>query len=69
MTDAVATVWQDNHGDGHLGLVCPAYVGHRGWIGVDLAVDPDWDEIAGICADAYRTVAPKKLALLLDERS
>ena len=47
----------------------PAYVGHRGWIGVDLGVDPDWDEVAGICADAYRTVAPKSLALLLDERS
>jgi hypothetical protein len=23
----------------------PPYVGHRGWIGVDLAVDPDWDEV------------------------
>ena len=45
----------------------PPYVGHRGWIGVDLAVDPDWDEVAGICADAYRTVALKKLAALLGD--
>jgi hypothetical protein len=45
----------------------PPYVGHRGWIGVDLALDPDWDEVAGICAEAYRTVAPKRLAALLTE--
>jgi hypothetical protein len=45
----------------------PAYVGHRGWIGVDVAIDPDWDEVAGICIDAYRTVAPKKLVALLDD--
>lgn len=45
----------------------PPYVGHRGWIGVDLAVDPDWDEVAGICTDAYRTVAPKALVALLGQ--
>jgi hypothetical protein len=45
----------------------PAYVGHRGWIGVRLDRDPDWDEIAGICRDAYRTVAPKRLVAALDD--
>jgi len=44
----------------------PAYVGHRGWIGVRLDVDVDWDEIAGIVEDAYRLVAPKKLIARLD---
>ena len=44
----------------------PPYVGHRGWLGVCLDVDPDWDEIVEICADAYRQVAPKTLAALLD---
>jgi len=44
----------------------PAYVGHRGWIGVDLAVDPDWEEVAAILADAYRCVAPKTLVAQLD---
>lgn len=44
----------------------PPYVGHRGWIGVELAVDPDWDEVAEICADAYRQVAPKTLVAQLD---
>jgi hypothetical protein len=45
----------------------PPYVGPRGWIGVRLDVDLDWDEIAGICADAYRAVAPKGLVAALDE--
>ena len=39
----------------------PPYVGGRGWLGVRLDVDVDWDEIAGICADAYRCIAPKRL--------
>lgn len=45
----------------------PPYVGHRGWIGVDLVVEPDWDEVRSILVDAYRCVAPKTLARLLDE--
>ena len=42
----------------------PAYVGHRGWIGVRLdRLDRgfDRDEIAGILEDAYAEVAPPKL--------
>ena len=39
----------------------PPYVGFRGWIGVRLDIDVDWDEIAGIVEDAYRMVAPKRL--------
>lgn len=44
----------------------PPYVGHRGWIGVRLDVDVDWDEVRGIVEDAYRTVAPKRLVAALD---
>jgi hypothetical protein len=44
----------------------PAYVGHRGWIGVRLDRDVDWDEIAQIAEDAYRMVAPKQLLAQLD---
>ncbi|MGH3729384.1 MAG: MmcQ/YjbR family DNA-binding protein [Micromonosporaceae bacterium] len=44
----------------------PAYVGHRGWLGVYLDVPVDWDEIAEIVQDAYRMVAPKTLLRLLD---
>src|SRR6188768_4237440 len=46
----------------------PPYVGHRGWLGVELDVDPDWSEVAEICADAYRQVAPKTLVAALDAR-
>ena len=45
----------------------PPYVGGRGWLGVYLDVpDVDWDEIAAIARDAYRVVAPAKLAALVD---
>ena len=44
----------------------PPYVGHRGWLGVRLDVDVDWDEMAGIVEDAYRVVAPKRLVAQLD---
>jgi len=47
----------------------PAYVGHLGWIGVHLDLDPDWDEVAEIVRDAYRHVAPKKLVAELDGNS
>ena len=45
----------------------PPYVGHRGWLGVRLDRDPDWAEIAELCEDAYRVVAPETLVARLDE--
>jgi len=48
----------------------PPYVGHRGWLGLRLDLTGpdalDETELAGIAADAYRQVAPKTLARLLD---
>jgi hypothetical protein len=44
----------------------PPYVGHRGWVGVRIDRDPDWDEVAEVVRDAYRQVAPRKLVALLD---
>ena len=46
----------------------PPYVGHRGWIGVRLDGVVDWAEIAELCEDAYRTIAPPALVRLLDTR-
>jgi hypothetical protein len=40
----------------------PPYVGHRGWLGVRLDVPTDWDEITDLVTDAWREVAPKRLA-------
>ena len=45
----------------------PPYVGSRGWVGVRLDVDVDWDEITEIVEDAYREVAPKTLVRQLDQ--
>jgi hypothetical protein len=44
----------------------PPYVGHRGWLGVYLDVPVDWDEVASLVEDAYRSVAPTKLVTRLD---
>jgi hypothetical protein len=38
----------------------PPYVGHRGWVGVQL-LELDQDELNAIVLDAYRTLAPKAL--------
>jgi hypothetical protein len=43
----------------------PPYVGHRGWLGVRLDRDLDWDELRGIVEDAFCAVAPKRLVELL----
>jgi hypothetical protein len=45
----------------------PPYVGHRGWVGLRLDVDPDWDEVADVVVAAYRQVAPKTLVRQLDD--
>jgi hypothetical protein len=46
----------------------PPYVGGRGWLGVRLDRGVEWAEIAELCEDAYRVVAPKKLVADLDAR-
>jgi predicted DNA-binding protein (MmcQ/YjbR family) len=48
----------------------PAYLHHRGWIGLRLDREPvDWEEVAGLVTDSYLLVAPKKLAREAVERS
>ncbi len=47
----------------------PAYVGHRGWVGIRLEGKVNWDEVDVVIEDAYRTVAPTKLVALLDAQS
>ena len=39
----------------------PPYVGYRGWLGMRLDRNLDWDELTGIVEDAYAEVAPAKL--------
>ena len=44
----------------------PPYVGHRGWIGIRLDGQFDWDEVAELLEDAYRAIAPARLSASLD---
>ena len=47
----------------------PPYVGHRGWLGLRLDVEPggpDWDEVREVVTDAYRHIAPRTLVARLD---
>ena len=45
----------------------PPYVGPRGWVGVRLDLDVDWDEVAGIVEDGFREVATRRLIAQLDD--
>jgi hypothetical protein len=44
----------------------PPYVGRRGWIGLRLDRKVDWSEVATICEEAYRVIAPPALVKVLD---
>ncbi len=46
----------------------PPYVGQKGWIGVYLQTDVDWDELGDLIMDSYRLIAPKRLAAKLDDQ-
>ncbi|MBI3784140.1 MAG: MmcQ/YjbR family DNA-binding protein [Deltaproteobacteria bacterium] len=37
----------------------PPYVGHKGWLGVRVDGDVDWEEVASFLEDAYKLIAPK----------
>ena len=40
----------------------PPYVGHKGWVGVQLDPEPDWAEVAALVRRSYRLIAPKRLS-------
>lgn len=39
----------------------PKYVGSKGWIGVTIDTETDWDEISELAEESYRAIAPKTL--------
>jgi predicted DNA-binding protein (MmcQ/YjbR family) len=49
-------------GDDPSRFYVPPYVGSKGWVGVCLDLDHDWDELAELLRDSYRMIAPKRLA-------
>lgn len=44
----------------------PPYLGPKGWIGVRLDEEPDWDEVAELVRRSYVLVAPKRLGRTVD---
>jgi hypothetical protein len=46
----------------------PAYLGPSGWLGLDLKASSDFDEVAELIEESYRTTAPKRLILELEAR-
>ena len=49
----------------------PKYVGSKGWVGVrlDLASQPDWDEMSEVIYESYCLIAPTRLVRELEDRS
>ena len=45
----------------------PPYVGHKGWIGIRLDDDADWEELEDLIEESYRMTAPKRLSAALDQ--
>jgi predicted DNA-binding protein (MmcQ/YjbR family) len=45
----------------------PRYVGTKGWVGLRLGPDTDWEEVSELVEDSYRLIAPKRLVAQLDE--
>ena len=45
----------------------PPYVGHKGWIGLRLNADTDWNEAQALIRRSYRMTAPKRLSAMVPE--
>lgn len=46
----------------------PPYVGHKGWIGIWLDAEVDWDEMRDVIRRSYLMTAPKRLAAPLERQ-
>ncbi len=40
----------------------PAYLGHKGWVGMELDARTDWTEVAELVTTSFCLIAPKRLA-------
>jgi predicted DNA-binding protein (MmcQ/YjbR family) len=45
----------------------PRYWGPSGWLGLDLATDPDWTEVRELVVGSFRLVALKRQLAALEE--
>lgn len=44
----------------------PPYMGHNGWIALDVTRSADWDEIRALAEQSYRHFAGKRMLAKLD---
>ncbi len=44
----------------------PPYMGPRGWVGVRLDGEVDWEEVATLAEEGWRLIAPKGVVAALD---
>lgn len=44
----------------------PPYMGPRGWVGVRVDGEVDWEEVAALAEEAWRLIAPKRVVAALD---
>jgi predicted DNA-binding protein (MmcQ/YjbR family) len=44
----------------------PNYVGSKGWIGVAVGPDTDWQEVHELVEDSFRQIAPKRVVAEFD---
>jgi predicted DNA-binding protein (MmcQ/YjbR family) len=45
------------------------YVGHKGWVSMDVKKIDDWDEVRDLVLESYRLIAPKKSLAKLEGRA
>jgi hypothetical protein len=46
----------------------PAYMGHNGWIALNVEKDCNWDEVRSLASFSYRHFALKRMLNALDEK-
>lgn len=44
------------------------YVGHHGWVSMDVAAIEDWNEVRDFVTGSYRLIAPKRALAQLDQK-
>ena len=47
----------------------PAYMGHQGWIALDVTDHCDWNEVGGLALSSYRHFALQRMLKALDAQA
>jgi hypothetical protein len=46
----------------------PPYMGHNGWIALDVSCACDWDEVRGLAVGSYRHFALQRMLKIFDQQ-